>query len=416
MAFFAVGGLSFAILLGLLGFSPGHLMPGAEQAQPLWPAQLVAGGLVGSVLFGASYLILPVLAATSLWSVRLGWLHGLLHVGGCLLLILSTAAVVDLHAVWGYAVISAGLVAYAVNLWLTAARFNRWDPAQLTLVVAVCWLGLVGLFSLWLFVDYSLVDGRLFTPERMQLQALMGLIGFFWLFLLGAALKMGAMFLVSKREPGAFSWTGLILLNLALLLIVPLTSLPAGDFNFLLGILILAGSIAYLIDLLRLAIGSDRMFAGDLAVAATGLMLAFAVLGRVVFRLGPWSPAAAGGMFELARTYFILVVTGAFILIAQGLAMRILPFLVWQLRFLPLAGKETVPAAEELIRPHGRWMAAVCLIAGWLYLAAGQGWGEAAGFQIAAVCFAVGTVWTLYTVAPALAVVCGRRLKNSGIS
>lgn len=398
--FMSVGVLAFLVALIALWNQPGLLLGDPYRPAALLLAHAVAVGFAASVLFGASYLILPVMAAAPLWSVRLGWLHAGTHFLGIGLLAVSLVNTAWLHPFYGLAVLSIGLIAFSGNLMMTASRLNRWDPALVTVFFALCWLGLVGGFSLWLFFERAVGDPRPYTAALLEGQALMALVGFFWLFLLGAALKILSMFLVSKKSPGPCSWTGLVLLNAALFLI-PMGTILRFEIALPAGLLILAGSLCYGVDYLRLAWGSERMWSGDLLTASAALLLGMPVIAWVVAGMPlivDWENLL---WQEQARTYFVMGLLGCMALAVFGLGLRVVPFLAWQIRYLPKVGREPVPAAESLIRVPARSAVFVCLLLAWMYLAAGQLWQSPVGIQLAVVCFFVGIFWAVYAVFPA---------------
>lgn len=400
-AFICVGALLFSAILAALWVQPELLL-----GDPYRPVALLLGhglaiGFVASVLFGASYLILPVMAAAPLWSVRLGWLHAGVHVSGLLLLAAGLLFPASIHPFIGLGLLSVGFLAYSTNLMMTASRYNRWDPALVSVFFALCWLGLVGGFSLWLFADLSFGDPRHYSAALLEGQALVALLGFFWLFLLGAALKVLSMFLVSRNRPEGWSWLGLVLLNLTLF-IMPIGMLLGLDWTLTVGLLVLVGSLCYGIDYLRLAMGSDRLWSGDLLSASAGLLLGLPLIVWVVAGMPMVVEVEGITLQEQARAYFATALLGCFVLVAFGLGMRVLPFLAWQLRFLPKVGREPVPDVETLVHAPARGAVLICLLLAWAYLAAGQLWQSPVGVQFAVICFIVASLWAVYAVSPAL--------------
>ncbi len=400
-AFISVGALVFPAILAALWIQPELLLGDPYRPAALLLAHGLAIGFVASVLFGASYLILPVMAATPLWSVRLGWLHAGLHVLGLLLLAIGLVFPASIHPFIGLGLLSVGLLAYSTNLMMTASRYNRWDPALVSVFFALCWLGMVGGFSLWLFVDLSFGDQRHYSAALLEGQALVALLGFFWLFLLGAALKVLSMFLVSRKRPGIWSWLGLVMLNLALF-IMPIGILLGMDWTLTVGLLVLVGSLCYGIDFLRLAVGSERFLSGDLLCASAALLFGLPVIAWVVAGMPLIAEVEGIAPQEQARAYFVVALLGCFVLVVFGLGMRVLPFLAWQLCFLPKVGREPVPDVETLVHAPARSAVLISLLLAWAYLAAGQLWQTPVGVQFAVLCFIVAVLWTVYAVLPAL--------------
>lgn len=79
LGFFTIGTLSLIAALGILSMHPQITGGEVYRAETVSFAALVCFGFVGSFVFGAAYVISPVMANSSLFSERLTVAHLLLH-------------------------------------------------------------------------------------------------------------------------------------------------------------------------------------------------------------------------------------------------------------------------------------------------------------------------------------------------
>lgn len=400
LSFMGVGLVAFVVVLVALWVQPDLLLGDPYRREALLLAHAVALGFVASILFGASYLILPVMTGASVWSVKLGWMHWLFHLLAVLLIGVSLAFPGSLHPMYGLGVLSLGIILCCANLMMTASSLNRWDPALLTIFSAFCWLALIAGLSLWLFLDLAFLDQRWYSASLLEAQAIVALVGFFWLFILGAALKILSMFLASRNRPGLASWLGLVILNIALFM-MPIGIMAGIDLELVVILLVLTGTLGYCLDFLRISVASKHICDGDILTAFFALLLVLPVIVWVVFGKPLVVESVELAWQEQARAYFVMTLLGSFALVVFGLGQRIVPFMAWQLKYLPKVGIESVPGVETLSRPAARGAVMVSLILAWVYLAAGQLWQSPVGVQFAVVCFGAAVLWTLYAVSPA---------------
>lgn len=401
LAFMAIGFLSFGISLAWVLFNPGTLLGDPYESQVLALAHLFLLGFMGSLVFGAGYMILPVISATSLASRPLAWVHWILHIGGLTGMVWAFRTM-DFSAVLpAGGLMFLGMVLFISNLVWTSSKTNRSDPANLTSISALFWLLVASGLAIAILINKFHPVFPDFEPEwLMGMHAHLGLIGFFWMILLGTALKLFPIFLVSSRKAGAFSWIGLVFLNTSLFLLIPIEMLYPGSGRTVFAWMLFLGSLGYTIDLVRLLWGTYRPLDGGMATAALGVLTGLGIL--LWNALG--QPFAPSGVLEreLVRISFVVATWGVFTLAIFGMATRILPFLIWQVRYARKAIQGKVPLAQDLANRYALWALFWALLIGLGYLIAAQIADSPGGLQIAAICFAVGALWFVFIVSPAL--------------
>jgi len=408
LGFFVIGFLCLVASLGILLIHPQITGGDPYRIEALGFGALVSFGFVGSFVFGAAYMISPVMASSSLFSDRLALLHLLLHGLGLGWLVVVFGGMNFMHnpqagmlAGIGLLLVGAGL--HILDLLLTASRYNRWEPEQLTLMTALFWLGITSILGMAILLSplFPLVWHD--PIDLLEAHAPLALVGFLWLSLLGFSLKLFNMFLISEKSAGLLSWAGWALVNIALMGFVPILLMAQGRGLTVAMVLLSIGSLCYLADIVRLWSAARRPMDWALTGSFVGLLTGFTLFAWVV--AGMPFPALEGsgfGVRENTRIFFVIGIFGTFTLTMLGLALRLVPFLIWQLRCAPLAGKRKVPEPRDLITRGASLAMMICLIAAWGYLAAGQWVQSPIGAQLGAVCLFCGLLWFLWILLPAL--------------
>ncbi len=417
LLFFGIGlcsllGGMLAVLLNpeiLLAAAVTDGVPEIGESAPVIGSLLVIGG-VSSFIFGAAYVLLPLVAATAIWSRKLVWLHLAVHGCGVVWMTFGLVAADRTAVENGGFFVLIGIVAFVLNLIATASRFNRWEPAQLTLVAAIFWLVVSSLAGVaYLLAEIvPLTDVLAMSREELVVAHVAVYVGgFLWMAFLGAGVKIMTMFGVSQRHPGVLAWVGLCLTNLAVFLVIPGLIVFGGAIQQPLAALALIGGMCYLAEAVRL-FGSSRQVvdAGHWTVLGgyfSGLVLLFWIVcglpGLTEGGLDSWQAAGA---------CVLLAVLGPFLFAIFGAGTRMIPFLVWQLRCLPqlVRGSEgagfAVPEVSQLCHGVARIVILVCLVMGWGYMGAGFVGREVAGFQLGMVSLLIAFGFFVYAISPAL--------------
>ncbi|MCC5838902.1 MAG: hypothetical protein JJT96_02170 [Opitutales bacterium] len=407
LGFLGISGVCLVTCLGILLGFPEVLAGDPLRTEVLALAALAVPGFVASFVFGTFYAVASLLSGSGLWSRPLALLHLATHALGMGWLVAAYGGMPFFEQPYlgiaiGGGIILAGVAMLVVNLMLTAARHNRWEPAQLTVVASLFWLLLAGGAALARVLEPHLA----WLPAQLRAQMegfiLLGLAGFLWLGLLGAVLKLVSMFAVGDRAPGALSWTGLVFINGVFFALVPLI---ASYFAPPLGLVaagVFLGSLGYFADLARLLATARKRADAGLMTALAGIVAGLALL--LWFTLGQphLSGAEAAIVLETARVATVWMIFATVTLVALGLGLRLLPFLVWRIRCAPWMGQQGVPTPAELERPGSRLPVAVCLLTGAGYLLAGQMAEHPAGTQLGVLCLLVGAGWFAHAIAPAV--------------
>lgn len=406
IGFYIIAGMSLISAWGLLMAFPELIFGDPYRLETLAMGIFLMVGFSASFIFGTYYAVASLLSGSGLWSRPLGLLHLALHSIGIGWLVVSFAirAVLEtsfVGLVFGGLFVLGGVFCLVLNFMVTAAKFNRWEPAQITVMLSLFWLSICAVLALALVVDpYYPITGL--NPLRLlESHVVLGLAGFLWLGLIGASLKLLSMFAVSKNQPGTFSWIGCAVSNMVLLTLIPvLVFHPQVPFAYLASGLLL-GSLFYFIDILRLVISAKHGRDGAIVGSVLALVVGMVLLGWLAAGM-PFVMTGTQLLREHARVGIAIITLGIMPLMAISLWMRIIPFLVWRIRCAPFIGKGQVLSSAELSDHRGMTTAVICLAVGCAYIVFGQWLSQPAGAQIGFIALLVGAFWCIHTVLPAI--------------
>lgn len=365
-------------------------------------AHLLILGWVSSLVFGAGYMILPVMASTRLWSLRLAWIHLALHALGVPWMVTGFLWMDFAEVGHGGSAIFIGIILAVINLMKTASRFNRWDPAEITFLFAFFWLLANSALAMLMLVNKYIPVTELDPQRLIGIHAHLGLIGFLWMVLLGSSLKLLPMFLISEREPGVFSWIGCILLNIGLVLIIVIGLYSYDGYQMAAVWLLSIGTLFYFVDIARTLLSARRKIDWGILTAVCGLLSGGLLFVWVLAGAPVCGQEEVLSLREQMGIYFVLAIFGPFTLSIFGMGTRIIPFLIWQLRYAPRVGREKLPTVQDLSRKSGLLPLWISFCLGWIYLVAGELTGQIIGAQIGIMLMLIGTGWFFYTLRPAL--------------
>jgi len=394
LGFLLTGWVGLMAACVLLWRHPGWWWATETTAPVFTLGYLLVAGWMGSLLFGAAYLLLPVLTGSPWWSPRLAWAHLALHLGGGLWLWLDPGASAAGRLLY------LGALLFVVNQQITANRLSRWDPANLAFTAAMYWLVAAGLLAVVPGWAATSPIGVAADAARIGGLAFAGLVGAISLAVVGVALKWLPMFLLGSSRPAGLSWLGLLLLNAGLL------AWLAGESGGLIAWRLPAwyaltlGFAAIALEVARLLWSGRRRWTGAEALLALGGLLFVVLLVAVRYppRGGDWlAPEAASWL----PAWFLLLALGPLTLTGLGLGLRILPFVVWHVGLAVRRDAANLPVMGDLVRPAALPPLVVAAALGWGYLAAGLWQQEKAGLTFAAACYLMAALLLVVALGPA---------------
>lgn len=403
MGFAVLGAFSFGLACVVLLLQPDTLSGDPIRNSVLALTHLVTLGWIASVLFAGAYLLGPVLAGSPLWSSRLPVFHLACHAVGLALLIGAMVMEQNKVAGQGAAILCLGLLALVLNLVITASRRSLWTPANLGFQASMFWLvmtGGVALFMLW--ARHS--ESSRFTPEFLiALHAHYALFGFLTQALLAASLRiMPAVLGISKTPnwinvPGWFGW---VLLNVGLFFLPMVQSQSSGAI-LTAGAFIALGVIGFAIQIASYLFLKEARLNWGATTHTTGIILLLLIVGGALWSFPQGGEDTVQSLRSWMRLYISLSLLGPFAFAILGTGERLVPRLIWQLRFAPWEGYARLPEPASLMRTNAGGPMYFSLLMAWVYLYMGQT-GTPDATRIGAVLLLVAFAWFLVAVAPAL--------------
>lgn len=379
--------VSFFVLAPLSLLAVGTLLSMQPSTTSRWTSQLLAAthvgtlGLLGSVMLGALYQMLPVLAGAPVPGARTG--HGV-----WLLWVIGTCALVRALLVpsrWGFTVAMLGLGGalalfippVAVALARAPHRSENGHRVEVhgmrAAVFALAFVALYGLKMAWGWAHMAL------PADRVSLVAghiVAGVLGWVGLLLAAVSTQIIPMFYLTEPMPRRASLLSLVIAVCSIVAAAsaPMLGATAREVVFLAAPAALILWVLHPALTLRL-LATRRRKRADMSVRFWQIGLGCAPL--LVF-------IAIAGLLEEHPRWPLLfgwvTIFGWAGLIMHGMLTRILPFLVWFHRYAPRAGLERVPPMRRLF-PASRARPALVL--------------HTSGVAVGAVALGFGLPWML---------------------
>ena len=319
---------------------------------------LITLGWLTLSIMGALCQLFPVVLGVTLYSVRLAVVTLALFIPGLALFVRALSAGHLALAPVGAALFATALLLFLYNATRTLFRNRNRDLTWWTLLAAFSFLLATIAFGGALAIN--LRTGALIA-DRIQALAVhvhVAVAGWVALVVMAVGRRLLPMFLLSHgsgerwlRVAIGFTIAGAGVLTLSHHYMRP------ALFKFAV-ILLAAGALAFALQLRsylrtrhrpQLDAGLRLVLVGALSVGAAVIM------GLLLL--------AFGGSPRLITTYGVLLL-GGFLLFVAGHYYKILPFLLWNHRYAPLAGKRALPKIADLLSARVAHVAVICAGAG----------------------------------------------------
>ncbi|ACZ43054.1 hypothetical protein Tter_2153 [Thermobaculum terrenum ATCC BAA-798] len=339
-------GIVVLVLSGsLLPFLPALGGSGFYSPDVLAFVHLNTLGVVGAVILGANFQLVPVVLGRPLAAQRAALLSFWTYLPGALLLATGLATIEEPLLAAGAVLLGLAVLTYVWVIVGTFLRASRRDGVVWHILLAAVNCGLGYLLGLILALNKG--EGFLgpMTLRTLGAHATVMLAGWVALMFMGVAYRLVGMFTLSEdRIVPRLVWAELVLMEVGTWAVASaalLGSRPVGGVGAL---LLLMGSLLFLAHLLWLYRGRRRRrfdihipFALTAAVCEVGAASALLYgIARPADALALWTLAAWLALFGMAETAI------------QGFLYKILTFLVWLHRYAPFAGRGRVPRLEEM--------------------------------------------------------------------
>ena len=342
-------------------------------------------GWITTSIMGALYQFLPVALSQSIASERVAHLTFLLYVSGVALLVTGMYLIRDPLRLTGIVVLSIAITLFLVNLGITLHRATRRDITWRAICAAAVFLGVT--LILGAALGLNLHNGFLGLQQQLALGVHLHVALFGWVLLVivGVSHRLLPMFLLSHGGNTRLGGYAVTLLAtgaglLALLHHVPILGreVPA--------LCLAAGVVLYLMQVRSFYRHRNR------PALDPGLRLAAVALSLLGIAVPLGALALVGVGSVRLRMAYVMVVLLACALFAAAHYYKIVPFLIWNRYFGPLAGTRTLPRVGDLYLQPLAYFAVASLALGGMVVVASVGLGSLAGAHAGALLFGAGVV------------------------
>lgn len=341
---YVTAALFFVLASILLGITGKEILGHYFQPKVLAIVHTLALGWGSMIILGAAYQLVPVIFGKKLFSPPMAFGSYLLLMMGSLLLI---------YCFWHFKtdhwmIIAGSLVClssylYFLNLWMTIKDVSHGFELNLFFSFSAFWFCFTTTIGLLLAIN--LYHGFLSKNhlDILKLHAHAGIVGWFLQLILGAGAKMLPMFLLGKSNKTRFLYAAVVLINLGLCAFLADGYLNSVGLNSLWSAsLIFLGFISWAIYILDCIKNRARKKIDipmkHALLSFICLLMAFAMLPIVV-------QTPAGNVISL---YAFLIFMGWITGIVLGMTFKTLPFIIWNLKFKDLNGKEKIPMPKDM--------------------------------------------------------------------
>ena len=340
---FLIGVVSFLLASVFVIFNYQDLLGYHITGSVLSIVHLMILGWVSMIIFGALYQLIPVVMQVKLYSEKLAIITLGSLVAGLFFLIAAflgyTFQLTNNFIVGGSLVIFA-IVLFAFNTLKSALSSNEKSISKLYIMASGVYLVLTVLLGLFTIIDLSYNLLPVAHTEFLKTHAIIGLVGWFLMLVIGVAAKLMPMFLiVHKTRDGLLKW-GFYLINAGLLVILAATFIKQipESVDVISFILILTGLVLFL--LFNYDVFSHRMR------RKLDIGMKLSAIGLIMFAIGNSAFGFPSGRIETISG--LLLIYGFFTGLILGQTYKTLPFIIWLFHYQKLVGKQKVPLVADL--------------------------------------------------------------------
>jgi len=350
---FLIGTVSFLVASVFVIFNYQDLLGYHISGSVLSIVHLMILGWVSMIIFGALYQLIPVVMQVKLYSEKLAYLT----LGGLVLgLFFLIAAFLGYkfqltnNFIVGGSLVIFAIILFAFNTLKSALSSNEKSVSKLYIMAAGVYLLVTVLLGLFTVINLSYNLLPVAHTEFMKTHAVIGLVGWFLMLVIGVAAKLMPMFLIVHRTKEELLKWGFYLINAGLLIILAATFIKqVPEFVDLISfILILAGLVLFL--LFNYNVFSHRMRRKldiGMKLSAIGLiMFALTTLSFIGTYFGNSAFGFPAGRIEIISG--LLLIYGFFTGLILGQTYKTLPFIIWLFYYQKLVGKQKVPLVADL--------------------------------------------------------------------
>ena len=341
---------SFVVLSVLFAFSWNEIHGHHFQPRLLALTHIATLGWITMAIFGALFQLVPVVLEVPLWSARLGlWQFWIFTIGTICLVTGFWTFSVGMHLDLAPLLLIVAGYMFVFNMLRTIQRVKQGNLTAYFLVA--------GLFYFFLTITLgALLAVNLGHPfltrnhlDFLKLHAILGLIGWVLMIVMGVALKLVPMFSMSHDYSLRPAWYAFALVNLGILGATTSALFWTSDTAFIVCCVAIALGLASYAIQLSIILKHRLRKALDVAMQHVLVSVACLLLGIVAGLVLLFADLAADLDQRVVLFYGFIALFGVVSALIIGQMYKIVPFLVWLQKYAPLAGTKPVPAMKDMI-------------------------------------------------------------------
>jgi hypothetical protein len=350
---FLIGTLSFFIASVFVLFNYEDLLGYHISGSVLAIVHLLILGWITLIIFGALYQLIPVVMEVKLFSEKLAFITlGSLIIGLFFLIAAFLGYKFQLtnNFIVGGSLIIFAILVFVFNSIKSALASKKNSISKYYIVASTVYLLLTVLLGLFIPINLSYNFIAVAHTDFLQTHAVIGLVGWFLMLIIGVASKLMPMFLIVHKTKEKLIKIGFYLLNAGILLIFVSTFFPqlTGFVNIISFLLIFSGFVLFLYynyDIFshrlrkKLDIGMKLSAIGLIVFAMSILSFIALYFGNATFGLGVGRLEIISGM---------LLLYGFFTGLILGQTYKTLPFIIWLYNYQALVGRQKIPLPADL--------------------------------------------------------------------
>lgn len=345
--------ISFILASLFVMFNYEDLLGYHISASVLASTHLLILGWITLIIFGALYQLIPVVMEVKLYSEKLAYLTLGSMILGLFFLIaafLGFKFQLTNNFIIGGSLIIFAVLLFAFNSLKSAMASKKKSISKFYIVASTVYLLLTVLLGLFIPINLSYNFINVAHTEFLQTHAVIGLVGWFLMLIIGVASKLMPMFLiVHKTKENLIKW-GFYLLNAGIIIIFVATFFTQSPefLNLVSFLLIFSGFVLFLIY--NYDIFSHRLRKSldiGMKLSAIGLILfVLSILSFIALYFGNSSFGFNIGRLEIISG--ILLLYGFFTALILGQTYKTLPFIIWLYNYQALVGRQKTPLPADL--------------------------------------------------------------------
>lgn len=368
--------LSFLFLgaCGVVWVAPALAVGAYPSPHVVAVAHLFTLGWLTTSIMGALYQFLPVALGQPIASERVAHVSFALHVPGVAMFVLGVLIGHTVLLLMGLTLLAIGITVFLANLGVTLRRALRRDVTWWAFACGGTFLGVTLVLGAALGVN--LRTGFLGGVRSLVLGTHLhiGLAGWILMVMVGVSQRLLPMFLLSHGGREHFARWAVALLGCGAGMLSTLHHVPVLG-RELPALFIAGGVVAFLLQAREFYRRRHR------PALDPGLRLAAAALGLLAVALPLGAVVLAARVPPRVSTAYVMVVVLACTLYVTAHYYKIVPFLVWNRHFGPLAGTRPLPRVGDLyVQPLAN-VAVGLLVGGAVVLVASVGGGSSIGVR-----------------------------------